>query len=490
VSIRIEDWLERQNRRPVLWLAIFALPLAAQISGWWLPTPDSVAYLSIARSIANGHGLRDLGYTHLAYPPGYPLLISAAFLISPIPFIAISVMQWLMAVILMLGVYRWSSQRAQPAALLLTGIVMANVSLWIYYHRTLSELAFMTVMIWTVVALNGGIEARAPNRRVIQIVAGTALLAMLAMIREVGILFGAGFLMAIGFAVGSGKVKWRDALWMAAAVIIPGAAGVAAFMMYDQATVRAAHAGAVLGTHLSGFTGPAGPLAARAIEGIRLQISAVGRLVVPGMFKAYGHRWLDINVAVYAAVFGLVVSGWWRCVRRDQDVYAITFPIYFAMYALWGFDADTRYLLPMLPLIVVSLWRMMEPYGSWRLMGLAAIAVLHFAVASGYWAMVEIPRGRECNSQWEQASRLADGLRNRPGMIFADGDVPECARLMLSFLLDRAVIDGRINPAGIDGARWVVASANNQRVDGFGTEAEAGGCKILGRIQATPVTAR
>jgi hypothetical protein len=490
VGIAIEAWLERQSRHPKRWLALFAVPLAIQIGAYWLPTPDSVAYLSIARSIVSGHGLANLGYAHLAYPPGYPLLISSAFLISPIPFLAISAIHWLMAVALMLGLYRWTSQRAQPAALILTGLVMVNVTLWIYYHRTLSELAFMAVMIWTVVALNDGIEARQPYQRVMGTIAGTFLLVLLAMIREVGVLFGLGFLLALGFAARSGKLRWRSALWMAAAVVVPGAAGVVAFMMYDQATVHVAQAGAVFGTHLSGFIGPAVPFAQRALEGLRLQISAVGRLLVPGMFKSYGHRWVDINVAVYVLVFAFVVIGWWRCVRRDREVYALTFPLYFALYVTWGFDADARYLLPMLPIIAVSLWRMMEPYSSWRLTGLAALLVAHFAVASGYWAIFEVPRGRECNSQWKPISRLANSLKDRPGTVVAEGEVPECARLTLSFILDRPVVDERVNEAGISGARWLLVPANNGPVDGFGTAAAEGGYKILGRIQDTPVTAR
>ncbi len=59
----------------------------------------------------------------------------------------------------MAGVYRWIRPLAPAAAVLLTGLVMVNVALWIYYRRTLSEMAFMTVMIWTVLVLNSALEA-------------------------------------------------------------------------------------------------------------------------------------------------------------------------------------------------------------------------------------------------------------------------------------------------------------------------------------------
>ncbi len=69
----------------------------------------------------------------------------------------------------------------------------------------------------------------------------------------------------------------------------------------------------------------------------------------------------------------------------------------------WAFDADTRYLLPLLPLLVVCLWFVIEPFTRWRLSALAALLVLHLAVALGYWTAVEIPRGRECNRRVDTA---------------------------------------------------------------------------------------
>jgi hypothetical protein len=74
------------------WLAAHAGMLLIQINAWWYPTPDSVAYLSIARSIATGHGVRNLGYAQIAYPPGYPLLMSLAFKVQSLPFLTISMM--------------------------------------------------------------------------------------------------------------------------------------------------------------------------------------------------------------------------------------------------------------------------------------------------------------------------------------------------------------------------------------------------------------
>ena len=459
----LEEWLAAQSTRPLRWMAIPALLLAIQISPWWYPTPDAVAYLSIARSVAVNHRLSNLGGVHLAYPPGYPLLISPAFLISSRPFMAVSIIHWLMALIFMAGVYRWSRRLAPAAALLLAGLAVINAAFWIYYRRTLSEIAFMTIMIWTVVALDSALEAGTRGARAIRAAAGTILLVAMALIREPGVVFAPGFVAAALLCVRDRKLRWTDAVGMAAEVAAPAAAGVVAFMIYDRATARAAPS-RVFGTHLGGFLDPSTPIFQRVAEGLRLRISEVGRLVVPGMFKTYAPhgQWMNVNVIIYLAVFALVATGWWRLIRRRRDVFAATMPLYFALYAVWAFDADTRYLLPLLPAIMVSLWFAIQSMTRFPLTVLAALLLLHLAVALGYWTAVEIPRGRECNRQWGPQRPSLPDIKDEPGMVVATHQVPECTRLMLSFLIDRPVPE-RIGPNDFPDARWILESSDDSR---------------------------
>jgi hypothetical protein len=442
----IENWLARQSSRPAPWMLAFAALLAIQISPWWYPTPDAAAYLSIARSIAVSHRLANLGGIHLGYPPGYPILISPAFLISARPFVALSFIHWLIAIAFMAGAYRWFRGLAPAAAVLLTGLVMVNVAFWIYFRRTLSELAFMTVMIWTVVALNAALDARTWGAIALRTAIGTALLIALVMIRETGVLLTLGFAAAALLNIRDARLRWTQGLWMTAMVASPAIAGVAAFLLYDLATARAAPS-LVFGTHLSPFVDTPTPILPRVIEGLRLRISEVGRLIVPGMFKAYAAhgQWLHINTLIYLAVFVLLAFGWWRLMRRRRDVFAATAPFYFALYIMWAFDADTRYLLPILPVIVASLWFVIEPFTNWRLTAIAALLVMHAGVAFGYWTTVEIPRGRECNQEWTAVAPFVPGAKDQAGLIVATHGVPQCARLMLSYLIDRPVPE-RIGP--------------------------------------------
>lgn len=453
--------------------------LAIQISPWWYPTPDAVAYLSIARGIAVGHHLRNLGGAHLAYPPGYPILISPAFLISNRPFIAISIIHWLMALVFIAGVYRWTRRMASPAALLVTCLCGVNVAFWIYYRRPLSELAFMTVMIWAVLALDSALDADGRGPTIIRAALGMVLLAALVLIREPGILLVPGFAMAAWLRVRAGRLRWTDGLAITAEVAIPAIAAVAGFLIYDRMTARIAPS-RVFGTHLSGFFDPTTPFVLRAVEGLRLCISEVGRLVVPGMFKTYAAhgQWLNVNVFIYLVVFAVIASGWWRLLRHGRDVFGATMPLYFALYVAWAFEADTRYLLPLLPGIMVSLWFAIEPMTRYPLTVLAALLVLHLAVGLGYWTTVEIPRGRECNRQWESAEAFVPDLKNAQGLVVTTHQVPECTRLMLSFLIDRPVPE-RISPADFPDARWILEGSDEPDPAGFRIEQSHGSDKLL-----------
>ncbi len=475
----VEAWLRARNHRPLPWLAAVAVLMAIQISPWWYPTPDAAAYLSIARSIALTHRLSNLGGMHLGYPPGYPLLISPAFLVCARPFLLLSMMHWAMAIIFMCGVYRWSRTAAPSAALILTVLTMVNAALWIYYRRTLSEMAFMAVMMWTVIALNSAIAARGARSSAISAAAGTVLLIVVAMIRETGALIICGFALAALLEVRRGRLRVGRALWMTAAVASPAAAGVAAFLIYDAATAHAAPS-AVFGTHLNGLFNNNIPMLARIVEGLRLRLSEAGRLVVPGMFKAYAAhgQWLHVDMFIYAVVFGLIAYGWARMMRRRSDVLAAAAPFYFALYAVWAFDADTRYLLPLLPLLLVCLWFAIRRFTRWRLSALAILLLAHLAVALGYWTAVEIPRGRECNRQWTAAAALAPALNGRTDLVVAAHAVPQCARLMLSFLIDRPVPE-RTHPDEYRAARAILEPSADPDPPGFRVRQVAGPYKLL-----------
>ena len=49
-----------------------------------------------------------MGSPVLWFPPGYPLLLSPLFRLRDLPLLEISIVQWLLAVALLWGIYRWA----------------------------------------------------------------------------------------------------------------------------------------------------------------------------------------------------------------------------------------------------------------------------------------------------------------------------------------------------------------------------------------------
>ncbi|MEA2624062.1 MAG: hypothetical protein QOD06_107 [Candidatus Binatota bacterium] len=454
---------------------LLALLLAAQVSPWWMPTPDAAMFLSVARSVAGGDGLRAFGEARLGHPPGYALLIAPAFWLGERPFLAIAILHWILAVLLMIGVHRWARRFAPEGALLLAALVMVNVSLWIHFRRTLAELAFMTGSVWTVEAMNRVFSARGRPEAARSGVAAALLLAVTTLVRETGVLLAVGFVIAAAVrATRSGATnRWRVP---AAAIVLlaVGSAVAVTFTMRERATGVGLQG--VVGTHLDGLLDPRIPLGPRVAEGLRLRTSEVGRLLVPGMFKAYGDRWFDWNTALYVPLAMLIAAGWWRLVRCWPDPWAFALPFHFAAYSVWGFDAGTRYLLPVLPVLWAAVWFLLPRRP--RVPILSALLTAHVAVSIGYTLTREIPRARACDRDWPAVDRLAEGLRGAEGRIVLS-DLPECTGLMLVFALDRHV--PATSPDRRRDADWIVDRPEAPIPPGFVMRERAGAYRLLAR---------
>ena len=66
----LDAWCAAAERRPGRWLILFAALLALQVGPMWYATPDGVAYLSIARSLAGADAPANLGRPQLGFPIG------------------------------------------------------------------------------------------------------------------------------------------------------------------------------------------------------------------------------------------------------------------------------------------------------------------------------------------------------------------------------------------------------------------------------------
>jgi len=478
---RIEAWLVRAEDRPLPWLLALALLLAVQISPLWYASPDGAAYLSIARSIAHGVPMTRFGSAELSYPAGYPLLISPAFLVAPRPFVLLSIVQWAMGVLFALGVYCWMRRTLGVGALWLTALVMANATVWTLNRSTLSEPAFLTLMIWTINALDAVLVPRRAGARQsvlqarLRLAAAAIGLIALASIREVGVFAAAGFVLAMLARAARGEASSHSA---GAALMAGAAAVLIAFVVIRPERIAAA--GPALAGNLSGYLDAASAVGGGLGQRMLLRVTELGQLLVPGMAKAGRGTQIDVATAIFGLVFIAVAVGWWRLLRRRGDVFVYAAPVYFGFLLVWPYAAATRYVVPLLPLLAASLWTHVETHRQWRLTAVAALAAGHLIVALGYWGLIDLPRARVCARQWPTVERLATAIAGSPGEVTAAAVMP-CVRLMLAFELDRPVRAAEQSPGSGD---WLVAGSGAAAMDGYRASAQVGDYTLLRRLSA------
>jgi hypothetical protein len=468
------------GRRPALVLALFAALLATQIRPWWPPAPDACGYLSMARSIAHGGPVTTLGSPKLHFAPGYPLLVSPAFWTGDRPFLLLSIVQWLLAVVFMLGVYRGAKRLFPGSELWITGLIMANASLWLHARLTLSEMAFMAVLAWTANILDRLITAEDDRGLVRWTFAAALLIVALSTIRQVGIFVVPGYGMAMLIGACRGRVTWRRAIGTTIGVALPASLALLGLLAYE--TRMSALAGVPQRTYLDYFQEPGMSLTAQLLEGVRLRISEIGRLLVPGMFKAYAPRgvWLNLNMAVFLPLFAAVVWSWWRMARQGRNVLALTMPFYLGLYIVYPFDQGTRYLLPLLPLWVACVYTLIDQIPApHRGRMLAALLVMHLGVAWGS-SMRALRPLEQLDRQWPDVDALAIIVRHErgPGLAWKTPyGISEMLQLSSNRRIDLAETGG---PIGAQ-VGWIVTTLKSPDCPGFAEYARAGELKLMRR---------
>jgi hypothetical protein len=309
----------------------------------------------------------------------------------------------------------------------------------------------------------------------------------LAIVREVGIVLVAGLAVVTMLEA---RAERRFAPARVAVLALAGGIALAAvggLLYYDRRSMALGEAPRELGSHLDGLPLWSEPPLEAMATGLRLRLTETGRLLVPGMFKAHDpdRGWLDPNLLIYVPVAGAVLIGWRRRMRREPDVLLATLPFYVLVYLLWPFDAGTRYLLPMLPPLALSLWSLLEPLRGSRLTILAGLVAAHLVVAIGYTVTREIPRARACEQSWTAVEAMAGTIGRGHGRVVTRG-TPECLPAMLAFALDRSVQGTNADTTVGKAVRWIVAAAGGPAPEGFGLALAAGDYELFVREIPAP----
>ncbi|HEV3146881.1 MAG TPA: hypothetical protein VGZ47_23540 [Gemmataceae bacterium] len=467
---------------PWIWLAGFGFALLL-VSPFWFPTPDSVSYLSISRSLGFYGEPRNLGSPHPMYSIGYPALIVPLVRWSPSnPFFLLSLFHAILAIGLLFAVRKWASGLDEIPAALVANLTLANAVVLAIFRRDLSEVAFMPLLMMAVITLQA-IRDKLPNPGGKRLLFAAALLFLLVIVRPTGMLFAAGFALVLARSVVQRQIRWAKAIRLFVFVTGPALLALASLMVFEQITAGRSQEISNFDMLLNHRLVEADEnLAQRFLEGLRIRISEVGRLTVPGMFGAFASRgnWRDWNLLVYVPVFALVCLGWWKSLGRQTDVLVLTFPFYFLLHAYWPWDQAGRYFAPLLPMLFMCLWHGLHFLRGQRLRLFQILLVLHLAVSLGFWVVREVPRGLQNQRDWPALQALAEIIPTDVQPAMASSDNTD-AGLILAWMLDRPVVQVGHGEALPKQVHWLLLLENETPPPGFALRGRKGRFQLLER---------
>ncbi len=210
---------------------------------------------------------------------------------------------------------------------------------------------------------------------------------------------------------------------------------IAEFLIADRAAAAAEHGR----TYLSNFGDSAANPLASYLEGARLAIRDSGRVIVPGMFKAYQERgWRDLNLILYFPVCAACAFGWQRLVRTTIDPLLLMTPFYVLLYVLYPYEAGARFYIPLLPVFTASFIPLLELFPARRHVLVAGAFAAHLILAAGYWLTTDSARGRVAMARWRELQPIAQSMAQKPECIAA-ADVSGDDVFMLELMLDHRI---------------------------------------------------
>ena len=470
---RAVKWIERRR-----WLAFvfIAILLAIQITPKLTMSPDGVSYMSIARSLISHGELNRLGSPHLRYAPAYPILISPTFFFGPRPFVAVQIIQWLCAILLIVGTYAWFAPYAGRSAIWITLLALLNAGFWDLFRQASSELAFMPCVMWGSVLLAAAAKTPSARRATAMMAGAIVLVAIASAIRQAGALLTIGFVLALTLRAIRRQITWTRAIACAASLGISIAAVSWGLIAFDHHGAR--EAGPAEIGYTDAFRAPDASLVSQIIEGVRRQSAEVGRLLIPGMWKAHAlaHDWHDPNTWIFLAACLPIAIGWWKLCKTTADPLALTLPFYLALYVIYPFDSGTRFTVPMLPVLAASLWFILAPLGNNRSPVFLILIILHTSVAVGYW-IDDAAHVRHRWQHWTAIQQVSHAIPPEAKIIVLRGFAGD-DWMFLMYLTDRPVAPESINDPLAKDADWIVTSNLDEYFPGFHPVTQVGNYKI------------
>ena len=415
----------RTRRQDYVWLVIFAILLYVLTAGIWHPMPDSTLYINQARNLINGYGLTSGISIRWIASPGYAVLISPFFLINDLPLVALTLFQATLLCIYMLGVYTWASQYTPKSAALIAGAATLHACVWQFGFPTTTEAPFMATLVWAAVCFGQWSEHRQSSQghSFKFLIAGLILICACTAIRPSGLAIAIGAGVAVILQDRKQKRKLVNTFGMLCLWVgLPGI--IVLGFLAREASVTSA--GLIEGTYIVGMI----PEHSQSVfemltKGLYLRISDIGRLTIPGMFKAYSNMesWVHVTMMVYVPFFLAMCWAWVRFANKRGDLLLIGFVPYLILHIVYAHYSDgARFMTPMLPVLMLLFWQLLRTVRLPQHSMMCVVFVIHAVVTIGL-AIREQPRLVKIQDQWEIARTCSDLMGDEHGTIQSVEDV-------------------------------------------------------------------
>jgi 4-amino-4-deoxy-L-arabinose transferase-like glycosyltransferase len=202
--------------------AILALH-AGLLADWWKPTWDSAIYLSLARALVEGEGYRYMGHPHTLHPPGLPALLAALMAAAGTSYFLMRALMLVSGLLAAAAAYALLVPRAGRArAFLIAAVFAVSFPLLETAPYILSDLPFAALALAALAVAERAGRGGAPSGG--RLAALAALLLAAVAFRTLGLVLAASVVIwgvARGARGGGGARAWAV---LALAALVPAAA--------------------------------------------------------------------------------------------------------------------------------------------------------------------------------------------------------------------------------------------------------------------------
>ncbi len=370
----------------------------------------------MARSIAHQHEIINIGSHQWYYAPLYPLLISPVFLLNSKPFLLISIINVVTAMLLILGVYKWFSRFSKNGAAIIAALVAVNTGLWDICREPRADTLFSALLIWAAVAMSKLLEDREFGRTEDSVaettppvgVRSTILWTIVAMVlvmaacltRQVGIFLVAGLGVAMLIRVYRKDVK-PNRLLSGAIIAASALAVVIVLMIHDH------HSAAGAATYTDQFGEENHSLVSQIVEGLRRQTAEIGRLMIPGMWGSFKPSSAVVE-RQHDCLFAVRNPDRRRLVddgERDCGPARVHVSVLLCDVCVVAVRPGTRFTVPMLPVLFGSAWFLLRRW-RWQSLAMVSLLIAHLAVSIGY-LVHDAKIVKQQNQDWPDLEKVA-----------------------------------------------------------------------------------